>query len=428
MKSEFPRNEIARLRKSSLARSTGWMLAGQGLTFSLQAGYFVLLARLLGAGQFGIFSGATALVGIVLPYSALGSGTLFMRYVSQDKEQLSVYWGNIILSTVVIGTVLTILLHLLAPHVLDPASASIIIPIAISNCILGQLVLCVSQAFQTFDLMRTSALLNLLTNFMRMVAAAAALFMFTQATALQWALLSLLVSSLAVISGVALFSYKFTKPRFDLRLFRSRASEGFNFSMGGSAQSIYNDIDKTLLSHFGLTVQNGIYTLAYRVVDISTMPITALDVAALPRYFRQSSENLASVPALSLRLAKRAALLGLGMSICMFVAAPLVPHLVGHEFSASVGALRWLCLIPAFRGAHQLTGTAITGMGYQRFRTIFQFTAAFFNLGLNLWLIPAHGWLGAAWASLATDGLLAVANWLIIRTLSAHLTAKSIPA
>jgi O-antigen/teichoic acid export membrane protein len=404
------------------------MFAGQGLSLGLQAGYFILLARLLGAGEYGIFSGATALVGIVLPYSALGSGTLFMRYVSQDREQLAVYWGNIILATVAIGTVLTLLLYLLAPHVLDLASAAIIIPVAIGNCILGQLVLCISQAFQTFNLMRISALLSFLTNLMRLVAAAAALFIFTHATAAQWAVLSLLVSTLAVIAGVTLFSYRFEKPSFDLRLFRSRAAEGFNFSLGGSAQSIYNDIDKTLLSHFGLTVQNGIYTLAYRVVDISTMPIAALDVAALPRYFRQSSEDLASVPALSLRLAKRASLLGLVMSICMFMVAPLVPYVVGREFSASVGALRWLCLIPAFRGAHQLTGTAITGMGYQRYRTISQFAAAFFNLALNLWLIPAHGWRGAAWASLATDGLLAVANWIIIRKLSAQLIAKSMPA
>lgn len=428
MKLKFLRNEIEQLRSSSLARSTGWMLAGQGLSLVLQAGYFVFLARLLGAGEYGIFSGATAFVGIVLPYSALGSGTLFMRYVSQDGERLAVYWGNIIVSTAVIGTILTILLRLLAPHVLDSASAAIIIPISIGNCILGQLVLCISQAFQTFNLMRISALLSLLTNFMRLVAAAAALFVFTHATAAQWALLSVLVSSLAMISGVVLFSYQFEKPSFDFRLFRSRAMEGFNFSLGGSAQSIYNDIDKTLLSHFGLSVQNGIYTLAYRAVDIATMPITALDVAALPRYFRQSSENLASVPTLSLRLAKRAALLGWGMSICLFVAAPLVPHLVGAGFSASVGALRWLCLIPAFRGAHQLTGTAITGMGYQRFRTITQFAAAFFNLGLNLWLIPVYGWRGAAWASLSTDGLLAVTNWLIIRTLNARLKAKSVHA
>ena len=40
--------EIRRLRTRSLAHNAGWMLVGQGLNLVLQAGYFILLARLLG--------------------------------------------------------------------------------------------------------------------------------------------------------------------------------------------------------------------------------------------------------------------------------------------------------------------------------------------------------------------------------------------
>jgi O-antigen/teichoic acid export membrane protein len=428
MMPNFLRKELSRLRHSPLAHNTGWMFAGQGFSLALQAGYFILLARLLGAREYGVFAGATALTGIVLPYSALGSGTLFMRYVSQDRGKVSVYLGNIVISASVIGAALTLLLRFVAPHLLSAASAAIIIPVAIGNCILSQLVLCVSQAFQTFDLMRASAMLSLLTNLLRMIAAAGALLALSQASAAQWADLSLLVSFIAAVVGLVVFVRRFGGPTFSIRLFASRAAEGFNFSLGGSAQSIYNDIDKTLLSHAGLNLQNGIYTLAYRVIDMATMPITALDVAALPRYFRQGSDDLASIPPLSLRLATRAALLGLLMSVCLFAAAPLLPYIAGAGFAGSVHALRWLCLIPAFRGAHQLTGTAVTGMGYQRYRTIVQFAAAFLNLGLNLWLIPAHGWLGAAWASLATDGSLAVTNLLLIRALGAHLNRNAASA
>jgi O-antigen/teichoic acid export membrane protein len=102
----------------------------------------------------------------------------------------------------------------------------------------------------------------------------------------------------------------------------------------------------------------------------------------------------------------------------LFFAAPLIPLIVGHGFDQSVSALRWLCLLPAIRGIHQLSGCAITGMGYQKFRTTAQFGAALTNLCLNLWLIPQYGWLGAAWSSLATDGLLAFVNWLIIKHIS----------
>jgi O-antigen/teichoic acid export membrane protein len=414
------RDEIGKLRTSSLAHNAGWMLVGQGTSLLLQAGYFILLARLLGVREYGIFAGAFAFVGIVMPYSTLGSGTLFMRYVGSGSGGFAAYWGNILISTLGVGTTLSVLLWLLAPHILNPASASIVLVVAVGNCIFNQLVACMGQIFQTYEFMRMTAILNLLINLLRLIAVAALTFVVHHATAWQWATASLVVSLLAALVGFAIVTMRYGRPKLDTGVFRSKAVEGIGFSMGGSAQSIYNDIDKTMLSHYGMNLQNGIYTMAYRVIDIATIPITAVDAAALPRYFRKSAEGVASVYELSLRLAKRAALVGICMSVCLFFMAPVIPHLVGRGFSESILALRWLCLLPIFRGMHQLTGSAITGMGFQRFRTATQFTAAGVNFGLNLWLIPQHGWLGAAWASLATDGLLVILNWTTLQGLVAR--------
>ena len=233
------------------------------------------------------------------------------------------------------------------------------------------------------------------------------------ATAEQWALFALIASALAALAGGVIVTVRAGRPNIVPSLFVSRFGEGFNFSLAGSTQSIYNDIDKVMLSHYGMNVANGIYTMAYRIIDIATIPITALDSAALPRFFRQSVEGATSFVELSARLARRAALVGIPISVCLFLAAPLVPEIVGRGFGDTVMALRWLCLIPAFRGVHQLTGSAITGLGFQRYRTVSQFSAAALNFGLNLWLIPRYSWGGAAWASLATDGALGVTNSLI---------------
>jgi O-antigen/teichoic acid export membrane protein len=259
--------------------------------------------------------------------------------------------------------------------------------------------------------------MSLLTSLFRLLAVAILAASLHRASAWQWALASLAVSLLAALAGVAIISKRFGRPRFAPHIFLARFGEGFNFSLAGSTQSVYNDIDKTLLSHYGMNFANGIYTMAYRIVDVATIPVTALDAAALPRYFRLSTSGSARVKALSVRLAARAALLGLVMAVCMFYVAPVIPHIIGNGFRESVLALRWLCLIPVFRGAHQLMGSAVTGLGFQHYRTRAQIAAAAFNLGLNLWLIPRHGWLGAAWASLATDGGLAIINWFVLQTL-----------
>lgn len=215
-------------------------------------------------------------------------------------------------------------------------------------------------------------------------------------------------------------------PAFFIAHLSFKSGRRLRLFLSGSTQSAYNDIDKAMLSHYGMNVANGIYSMAYRIMDISAIPVTALDAASLPRFFRLSREGFHSVASLSVRLAKRAVLLGVLISVCVFAAAPLVPHIVGNGFKESVLALRWLCLIPVFRGIHQLTGSAITGLGFQRYRTAGQFSAAILNLGLNLWLIPQYGWLGAAWASLATDGSLSIVNSAILKSLQGRYLSTPI--
>jgi O-antigen/teichoic acid export membrane protein len=76
-----------------------------------------------------------------------------------------------------------------------------------------------------------------------------------------------------------------------------------------------------------------------------------------------------------------------------------------------------LCLIPVFRSVQTLTGAALTGAGFQTYRTVAQVVAAAFNFALNLYWIPRYGWQGAAWSSLITDASIGAMNWTIMRIL-----------
>ena len=265
------------------------MLVGQGLNLLLQAGYFVLLARLLGVREYGVFVGAFALVSIATPYSALGSGLLFMQYVSTKAENFAVYWGNILLATLGAGSLVTALLYFAAPHLLNAESASVTLLVALGECMCRQIAVGVGQIFQTFEHLRMTAAVSVLTNLLRLTAVIVLAVTIHHASAWQWALASLAVSVLAALVCSGLITARFGLPRFKPQILFRKLGEGLNFSLAGSTQSIYNDIDKAMLSHYGMNIANGIYTLAYRIVDLATIPVTALDSAALPRYFRQRS-------------------------------------------------------------------------------------------------------------------------------------------
>jgi len=98
----------------------------------------------------------------------------------------------------------------------------------------------------------------------------------------------------------------------------------------------------------------------------------------------------------------------------LWAVALILPRLLGPSFAESTWALRWLCLLPLARALQWSAGDALTGANLQRYRFCTQIVAAALNLSLNLVLIPRYGWHGAAWSSVATDGLLAGMNWAVL--------------
>lgn len=408
------RKHLSRIKSSQLARNAGWIFAGQGLSYVVQGLYFVILARLLGSNQYGVLAGAAALVAVVSQYSTLGSGLIFLRYVSPDYSRFREYWGNILMATAVIGSLLVLALHLTGRWLVGSQSASILIILAIGDCLCQQLSSSASQVFQAFEKMKITASLNFMTNLLRLLLAAGMLVVLRKATAWQWAMASLVVSVAAAAMAFIAVTRHFGWPKFVPRLFAARAGEGFIFAISGSTTAVYNDIDKVMLGHYGMTVANGVYSMAYRVVNIGTMPIMSIFNAAFPRFFREGAKGILHTEPYARKLLKRTAVMGIVLAAGMFVFAPIIPHLVGKSFSQSVLALRWLCLIPFFRCFHLSAGDAIAGAGHQKFRLLSQSIAAAGNFGMNLYLIPHCSWVGAAWASLATDGCLGIMNWVFL--------------
>jgi O-antigen/teichoic acid export membrane protein len=409
---------VKRARKSLLVQNAAWLFAGQGFSFIAQGFYFIVLARLLGTTQYGLLAGAVALVAVVSQYSSLGSGIVFLRYVSPDHSRFRVYWGNVLISIFILGALIALGIRLTGRWLVGPASVPLLFPIAIGDCLFQQLSSCAGQVFQTFERMKFSAGLTLFTNLSRCLLAVGMLMTLGHATAWQWAVASLAVALVSACISVGMVTRYFGLPSFSPSLVLKHAGEGFVFAISGSTTAVYNDIDKVVLSHFGMDRANGLYSMAYRVVNIGAMPIQSIVGAALPRFFREGVKGIAATVPMARQLLKRTAGLGLLVSLGMFFCAPIIPHLVGSAYGESVSALRWLCLIPFFRCFHLSAGDAIAGAGHQKFRLVSQSIAAVGNLLLNLYLVPRYSWHGAAWASLATDGSLGVMNWIALMLLS----------
>lgn len=412
------RRHLHRVRHSALAQNAAWLFAGQGASFVLQAGSFIALARLLKTTQYGLLAGVVALVTIVSQYGSMGAGPLFMRYVSADRSRFRLYWGNALISAVVVGGTVVLGLVLAGPWLIHRGSLTVIVLIGLGECIFVQLTASASYVFMTFEKMKLSATLAFLTSALRFVLVIVMLLVLHTASATQWAAASLGISAAVAAAATWIVTRSYGLPSFSFPLFFKKAGEGFVFSISGSATSVYNDVDKVVLSHYGMNAANGIYSMAYRVVNIGSMPAYSLVGAAMPRFYQAGVGGPAAVLPIARTLLKRTALLGLAAAVALYLFAPLLPTLAGRSYAEAVSALRWLCLIPLFRCFNLSAGDALSGAGDQKYRLLCQSIAAAGNLGLNLYLIPRYSWHGAAWASLITDGSLGAMHWMALLLLA----------
>jgi O-antigen/teichoic acid export membrane protein len=419
---------LKRILGSRLVRNTGWMFLGQGLGYGLKIAYFIVIARLLGVLQYGIVVGAFALVNLVANYSRLGMGTVLLRYVSPNHGRFAEYWGNILIVTAAMGGVLILLLRVAAPHILSPASADVVVLTAVASALCEQLTMSATQAFQAFQRMRIAAVLGQLSPMCRTIAAVGMLVVMHHATARQWVLALAISSAVAAIMAASVATMLLGWPDFKPHLIHKRAREGAQYAFADSTATVYNDLDKTMLSHYGMNAANGIYGMAYRIIEMGSVPFASIQLAAEPRLFELAGNGNYEPIKLGRKLLRHSVLVSTVAAIGMFVSAPMIPLLAGKGFGEAVSALRWLCVIPIFRSVHGVTGSVLTSLGLQRYRTMTQIAAAVLNFGLNLWLIPRYGWHGAAWASLLTDGTLGAANWCVLeregKKLMGHLAYR----
>ncbi|MCG6550790.1 MAG: oligosaccharide flippase family protein [Candidatus Magnetominusculus sp. LBB02] len=403
------KSPFKRFRGSQLARNTSWMLIGHGLKIAVQAAYFVMMARSLHAGGYGAFVGVCALTAIVAPFAGIGYGNILIKNVARNAASFSRYWGFSLIVLLVTGTALLFVVLAAAKIVLpDTIAFSLIVNIALADLFFSRIIDIAGQAFQAFQRIGRASVLQVLPVLLKLISIAGLSIFIELPTPLQWSYLYLISSVAGAVIAVYLVQRELGRPVFLLRGMMTEMREGFYFSISLAAQNVYNDIDKTMLTRLDSLSAVGIYGAAYRVIEVSFTPVRSLLYAAYARFFQHGQEGVKGSLSFAKRLFPVAGAYGLVVGIALICTAPLLPYVLGVEYVNAAHALRWLSPLPFLKAVHYFTADTLTGAGFQGVRSGIQAAIALFNVGINLWLIPVYSWRGAAWASIASDGLLAV--------------------
>jgi O-antigen/teichoic acid export membrane protein len=400
--------------RSGVLHNASWMFTAYVVQLCGRLAYFVIAAHALGPAGYGTYVACTALIATMSPFASLGTGHVLIKYVARDKTVLASYLGNALVVTVLSGILLGLFAYMLRPRLLPPsATAAMLMAVAVADLLGAQVTEICLSAFAAVGQFRRYTQLLAWSTGLRVIAAL--ILMGSAATPLLWAYLYAGSAITGAITGLFAVSRCCSAPHVQVNLLLPSVREGFHFSTSAASQSVYNDIDKTMLANLSTLESAAIYAVAYRFVDAAMLPIRSVAAAAYPEFFRQGTQGVTSTFSFARSILRRSIAYGLAVSLILFVAAGVVPLIMGRAYAESALALRYLCLLPALKSVHSFLTDTLTGANYQWQRSSVQIFVAGFNVLINLWIVRAYSWRGAAWSSLVTDSLLALLLYIVIR-------------
>ena len=386
---------------------------GQGLRLLIQATYFVLIARSLGPTAYGAFASVVALVSVLGPFSGMGTTNLFIRDVRSGKREAVICWGNGLLITVVSGSLLTVLVLVVNNLLHLKTSSFIVLVVCISDLIFMKITELAAFGFAASNRMKDTSIQSVVVSLLRLLAIGILVLTVHPVSLSEWVwaylVSGILGTGYAVFRGTALWG----RPKLQLSSLREDLSEGLFFSISTSATSIYNDVDKIMLGRLSDFVSTGIYSAAYRLIDVSMTPVRSLVSAAYPVFFKKGVGGIAATYPYAKSLIFKASMYGTAISASLWICAPILPLVLGRQYILAVPALRLLAPIPLLRCFHVFLADSLSGAGFQRTRTAIQVGVGLINVVANLFILPRFSWRGAAWTSVACDGLLVVVFWCV---------------
>jgi O-antigen/teichoic acid export membrane protein len=215
-----------------------------------------------------------------------------------------------------------------------------------------------------------------------------------------------------------------------LGFFRNSWTQG----IAGLSGILYFYIDTIMLKMMVGNDEVGLYNAAYRLLNFFVLAAGIIALTALPILSRaKSRERLQSVfrAVLSamLLLAIPAASVGFAL------AAEMLTFLYREKmaiYHVSVPTLKILLVAGAFTYVGSLASLTLIAVRKQVMWTAVALAGLTFNISVNIVLIPRHGHVGAAWATLGTEALVSIlCCGLLWRrrgiTVSAHWLARAIP-
>ncbi len=390
----------------------------------LQFFFFIYAARSLGPNHFGIFSFAYVLVRMLEISMDLGVSRYSIQQVSRDLKKAPKYLGAS-LTLKVFLIVFGYLLIIGSGYIMsgDALSMKVLFLLA-AVAVCDNLALPFGSVFGAHEKMEYSAIIISVSN--SVMCLIGFTFLYYSKDILLFSFAFVIGALLRLSLSIFWYIKKYGVPEFNnfnLLFLRNLLKKSIPFSLMNIFVTIYYHIDSVMLQIFDGYKVVGQYNAAYRLIDaplfISMSVTTALFPAISRLYYKEEAQELQKLISESF---KKILATGLFISVTVaFLADDLISLVYGEEYAAAADVLPILifgiaCIMPG-----SICNTVVRATDRQSLSAFVAGGGVIFNIVLNLILIPKYSLLGAAWATLATEMIMAGIYIAIVKEYIAHL-------
>jgi O-antigen/teichoic acid export membrane protein len=233
-------------------------------------------------------------------------------------------------------------------------------------------------------------------------------------TVFAWAMV-VVAMVFASLHVVVVLRYASVALRAGRRLWRSLVNISAPMAIGGLLVTGYYRLDAVFVVNIAGEAEAGIYGAAYRLLDTVHFLPAAVMMAVFPAISAIHGSDPERVRRLVQAASRYIAIIAIGMLAgTVALADPFIASFFGPEYSRSAAVLPVLMLAFVFISQGYIAGWLVPLLGRQWLYARCAAGGLVLNIGLNLLLIPSHGALGAAWATVCTEFAVNAATLTVV--------------
>ena len=400
----------------AIVQNSSYLLVSQLFVKVIAFGYAIFLAGNIGASDFGLYSAALSIFGLMSLFSDLGINRVLTRDIARDESELPKLFSTALLLRAFSAAIAFLILTLFF-YTTDPSDTRFTLTtIALLSLVPQSVALSIDAILIAIKKVSFSALGFFLFNMISFMAGAGLIYLgYGVFGAMVAFLLGQIAYAVILISSLSI-SRKINFAPFDFKLAKSLLLKSWPYGIIAALGFASFRIDTVILSYTRSGEEAGIYALAYRFLEAATIIPVAFGTVLYPIFSQHNAD-----PAKTKRLFNLSLLYGaIGGFIVVLIMNTIVPVFLNIFMPESFNGSSWALVILSFALPFLFMHIPLSQLILSKENILKQIVLLYIlifavNFLIMLLVIPIYGFMGAAVVTVISEATTFLGFWIFIK-------------